>query len=76
MVRVELYAGRTVFWESWVGVKGAAWLLNQACLKRSSRVGQLYAGGSTTWGTHRRIAITLAYPDELNEVGGSNVTIE
>ncbi len=76
MVRVELHAGGTVFLGSWVGVKGEAWLLNRACLKAFSRVGQLYAGGSTTWGTHRRIAITLAYPDELNEVGGSNVTID
>ena len=73
MVRVELHAGRAVFKASWVGVKGAAWLLNKACLKPFSSLGQLYAGGWTTWGRHERIVITLAYPDELNEVGGGRI---
>lgn len=68
MVRVELHAGGAVFKGSWLGVKGAAWLLNYECLKAFSRVGQLYAGGWTTWGRHERIVITLAYPDELGEL--------
>ena len=72
MVRVELHAGGAVFKGSWRGVKGAAWLLNYECFKTFSRVVQLHAGGWTTWGIHERIVITLAYPDELGEVGGSN----
>ena len=73
-MRVELYAGRVVFKESWGGVKGAAWLLNQGCLKVVNRVSQRHAGGWTTWGSHERIVITLVYSDELGERGGSKVT--
>lgn len=74
-VRVELHAGMAVFKESWAGVKGAAWLLNKGCLKSVGREGQLYAGGWTTWGSHERIGITLAFSDELSEVGRSNVSV-
>ena len=75
-VRVELLAGGTVFRESWAGVKGAAWLLDSICLKTVSMVGQLHAGGWTTWGDRSRIVIVLAYPFEKegDEVGGRNVT--
>ena len=74
-VRVELHAGRAVFKESWGSVKGAAWLLNHRCLKIFGRIGQIHAGGWTNWGSHERIVITLACPDELDVVVGSNLTI-
>lgn len=73
-VRVELYAGGAVFRASWVEVKGTARLLNQDCLKTLSGLPQIYSGGWTTWGMHERIVVTLAYPDELGEMGGNNVT--
>ena len=74
-MRVELHAGGAVFRESRGGVKGAAWLLNQGCLKTVSMVGQRYVGSWTIGRSHERIVITLAYSHELGEVGGSNVTI-
>lgn len=73
-VNVELHAGRAVSKASWVGVKGKAWLLNQECLKTMSGLPQLYSGGWTSWGRHERIVVTLAYPDELGEMGRNNVT--
>lgn len=57
------------------GERGGLAVESEGCLKAFSRVGQRCAGGWTTWGSHERIVIALAYSDEGGEVEGSNVTV-